>query len=353
MNNTSEELSVFAKFQNKDAVLWSKKNSNLETTYVSLGDVGISNFLKILLDADQIIYHNKSSEWSSLELKNLTDNVIYLLGINGFYSKIYNFPFKSFVLEKNLLYKHLIESDITDQILIQKICNYYKDNFLGLVAHRRSFEPQIWIAGCSYAKGAHVDISERYGSVIAKFFGYSSTNIAHSGSSIDFAADQIIRSNLRSGDLLIWGITGPQRFTWFDTGHVENVNWGHIDEKVTSDKRKKFLNSVLVDDSRLYLSQRHIEQVQRTCDKIGCNLILIYHETLGLSDHILPMKKFLSQYPGFVDINQIMIEKFGADRLNKNYNVDLAADYLHPGRKTHSAWAEILINFIKSKKYMG
>jgi exosortase/archaeosortase family protein len=59
VGDTSEELSVFAKSQNKDAVLWSKKNSNLETTYVSLGDVGISNFLKILLDADQIIYHNK------------------------------------------------------------------------------------------------------------------------------------------------------------------------------------------------------------------------------------------------------------------------------------------------------
>jgi len=351
VGDTSTELKNFAKSYDNNAVLWTEECSMQQTTYVSLGDVGVSNFLKILIDSDHIIYHNTSSEWSSLELKQLTDNIIYLLGLYGFHNKISCFPFDTFILEKNLLYKHLLESDITNQILVQKICNFYKDNFLGLVAHRRSLDQQIWVSGCSYANGAHVDVSERYGSIVSKFFRVSTTNIACDASSIDFAADQIIRSEIRSGDIIIWGLTGPDRYTWFDTDRVANINGRHIHENVKSNTSKKFLNSMLIDDSRLYLSQRHIEQVQKVCDRIGCGLVLIFHENLGLSDHVLPMKSFLRQYPGFIDINKIMIEKFGT-QLDKNYNLDLGADHRHPGPITHSAWAEILINFIKSKSWI-
>jgi len=354
VGDTSEDLSHFAKIHDENAKLWSQDSQSTQTTYISIGDVGINTFLKILLAADHIIYHNKSSSWCDKETKELTDNIIYLLGLNGLAYKISGFQINSFVLEKNLLWKHLLDSELAGQLLIQKICNYSEDNFLGLVNHRKSMDKQIWVAGCSYAQGSGIESpNERYGELVAKQLGWQTTNIGRQGSSIDFAADQIMRSMVRAGDLIIWGLTGTYRYTWFDHGQIENVLLHHIDNKVQLKHRKKFLSQMLLDDARLYLAQRHVTQVQEFCNRVGCNLVLIYHDPLNFKSHVPIMKSFLHQYPGFLDINKIMIDQFGVGNLDEKYQLDIGADGMHPGAKTHAAWAKILVDFINSHKYAG
>jgi len=362
IGDTTEDLSYFAKNQDPNAKMWnsalfSEFSNKNHTNYISLGDVGISVFLKILLEYQHIIYQNKTGDWSDNGLKQTTENILYLFGLYSPSHKISNFNFAQFTLDEFWIQKEHLDADIASNLWIQKkICLHSENNFLGLISHRRSICPQIWVAGCSYAAGNGLNnhVSQRYGSLIAKNLGQHTTNIACGGSSIDFAADQILRSDIRKGDLIIWGLTATQRYTWFNEDRIEKINAPYIDQNDISVSRKKFLQQNLLDESRIYLSQRYIDQVYNLCEKLGCNLILIYHDELSLKKHVDTMKSFLQNYPGFLDINEIMIKRFGGEnKLNARYHLDSGNDGKHPGPKTHQIWAEILLEFIKKNNYSG
>lgn len=349
VGDVSKDLGDFARAYDARAVAWTPDHCST-TAYVSLGDVDISTFLRILLSSDHIIYHDHLRPWSDTELKHLTDNVIYLLGLNGWGTRISRFPFESFVLEENRLYRKHFDSDTKDLLITQKICQYDQENFIGLTNHRRSFAPQIWVAGCSIAYGLGVEQHERYASIIGNYFNLSMTNIAWPGSSIDFAADQIMRSDLRAGDLLIWGITGPQRYSWFENGLMQNIIPKYIDKMSTSSAQKKLLNLMAMDDSRVYLAQRHIEQVQNICDKMHCDLVMMYHEHLGPTATVEPMKNFLRQNLGFIDINQTVLDRYGAASVDSRHRIDVGTDGLHPGPRTHAVWADLLCDFVQRRQ---
>jgi hypothetical protein len=348
VGDTDESLGLFSKTIDPTAVLFSNETKQNLVVYTSVGDIGPEQFLKLLIRCEKIVYHNKPEPWSSLDTKYVTDAVIYLLYINGQADKINGFPVEKFVLLHNPLYLESLDiSQFPNESFIKKICNFSTRNPQGLIAHRSSLEKQIWVAGCSYARGAWLESdSLRYGNIISKKLKLSTTNIACSKSSIDFAADQIIRSQLQKQDLVIWGLTAVNRYSWFfDDQHV-NILFSEIE--TFPESRQRFLREMYVDDARVHLAQKNILQVNSVCEKIGCQLILIYHEALSLENHINPMKKFLQQFPGYFDINAKMIEKFGK-QLDKRLNLDLGNDMAHPGPRTHNEWATMILNFLKEK----
>lgn len=351
VGDTDESLCFFAKQFDTSAKHYSSQTKNHPMVYASIGDITLDEFLEILVNADNIVYHNKSGDWSSSQTKRLTEHIMYLLYINGYSNKITGFPAEAFVMDDNPLHVHLISPDIARHHVIKKICNFSEINFQGLVAHRKSLSTQIWIAGCSYAYGTGLENqSLRYGDLIGKKLKMPVTNLSLAGSSIDFSADQIIRSFLKKDDVIVWGLTGIGRYTWFFQNCFETILPSYI--KTLTDDRKKFLTDMYLDDARFYLAQRHITQVQHVCEKVGCHLVLLYHESLSLPDQISPMKEFLTQFPGFIDINQLMLEKFGSTVLDKKYNLDIGSDNMHPGKRTHSEWAQMIVDFVQKKNYL-
>jgi len=353
VGDTSEDLRYFAESYDKNAVLWSNQNSDLETVFLSIGDTDLSTFLKILLDAELIIYHDISN-WSTKETKTITDNIIYLLYINGYSDRIIGFPIKTIILDNHQLNIDSIDSDLQNNLLIQKICQLSKTNLLGLSSHRRSIDKQIWTAGCSYAHGTGLDSRKNcYGNLIAEHFGLSFTNIGYPGTSVDFAADQIIRSSIMPGDLVIWGITNISRYTWVTDSENNFVCQSFLDQYTDSTGVKKYLTQMYADEARLRLAQRHILQVQEFCNKIGCNLILFFHEDLNINSYVSNMKLFFKQFPEFVDVYKIMSDHFSSTVLNSKMHLDIGTDGIHPGSKTHAAWAEIITNFINSNKLLN
>ena len=348
VGDLTEDLANFAKSWDDRAVEWNKDNDHEPLVYFSLADVGLNQFVRLLLRADRIIYQNKSS-WSNSSVMALTDNIIYLFGLYGHYDKISGFSFDQFVLETNLLHIKNFESDLRQQTFIQGLCSHAPDNFFGLTSHRRSIHRQLWVAGCSYAKGEGLtDSTQSYGYLVANHLQWSLTNIACGGSSIDFAFDQIMRSSIKSGDWIIWGITATQRYSWFEQKLFCHVKPGYIRRSEASQEQKNFWNRMLTDDSRLYLAQRQIQQAHSFCTKLGVNLVLIYHEAISLAEHVSEMKFFLSQYDDYIDINHCMFEKFGK-KIDKRHHLDTAIDGLHPGPRTHRAWADILVEHIDRK----
>jgi hypothetical protein len=85
------------------------------------------------------------------------------------------------------------------------LSKYTNNSYLKLKSKRKSDDQaQLWIAGCSVTAGVGVSPDQRFAVLIAENFGGQFVDLAKGGSSIEFAADQILRSNIRNGDWVIW-----------------------------------------------------------------------------------------------------------------------------------------------------
>ena len=210
---------------------------------------------------------------------------------------------------------------------------------LDIVNQRASEHQQIWIIGCSFAHGSNLDdLNKRYGQLISVILNRPITFLTCPGSSISWAADQILRSNIKKGDIIIWGITSVERFMLYYKNKIFNVlnlsieddNFNHSD----NDYPKEILRRNLVDEDRIMYAIKNIFQVDNFCKSVGTHLVLFPHHDLSSEES----EKILLSYIGSLD-NCIIPSAL----------VDYGNDKKHPGPLTHKNWARELLTFIKEK----
>lgn len=183
--------------------------------------------------------------------------------------------------------------------------------------------PTIYIAGCSISHGVGVEDSERYGEIVASNLGMQFCFLTDPGSSIEWASDQLIRSDIQSGDIVLWGLTSEYRACEWDT---KNHKVKHINS-YTFDASESGSIALISEENRLYKALTSVYQVDNFCDKIGAQLVcfpIISSETLKL---------YLSGLKNFYDMPY------------KRW-VDVGSDKAHPGPKQHYYWAEKLTKII-------
>ena len=83
-----------------------------------------------------------------------------------------------------------------------------------LADNRRSDHAQIWNVGCSITDGFSIPKEKRYGQLLAERLNMPVSFLSKHGRSIIWAADQILRSDIRNKDLVIWGLTSPERLMY-------------------------------------------------------------------------------------------------------------------------------------------
>jgi hypothetical protein len=143
-----------------------------------------------------------------------------------------------------------------------------------------------------------------------------------------------LKSDIKKNDIVVWGITSKNRFTWFDGVKISHINSTHYTEHPEFDK---VVPLPLLDSSqRTYEAISAVQQVNNFCDKVGAHLIFanIHSDIDLLAD--------FAKYKGFVMIN---IPKNLDD---PNIFLDLGADQMHPGPKTHQYYAEMILKKINS-----
>lgn len=334
--------------------------------FTSLGDLDHNLLYQLLIECDDIIYH-PPTEWSDINTKIGTESLI---------KKI------------NLLHDKDIK-DIHGAII--KFPMSYK--FLDLVDHRKTQSQQIWISGCSFAKGVALESDkQRYGQIVSSYFDLPVSFLVKEGSSIDWANDQILRADIRPGDILIWALTGVNRTTWFDKEHKMlpltfsflTPSYPHLENKRPDSNEKIAIYNMLFDDSRLLLNIRHVEQVRAMCVRHKIYLLITIHPELSQDKHAYHMIEYLKtlqsdnatyldlesashpwQLPKkieqsfFQKINFLNHRKFddGSNSLRYKNNYqdvyqDAGRDNLHPGPLTHQNWAGKIIERIKEKKWV-
>lgn len=296
-------LSALCRLDHPDATLITQENfSDLSpgTYYTSLGDLGsLQNLGSVLQQADTVVYA-PPDVWSDQhfkhsEMRNWTENYLQV------------FRFRCCVKNFDPMQQH------------------DKEKMLSLADNRKTQQPQLWISGCSISHGMGVSYQDRYGQLLSDSLQLDASFLTASGSSILWAADQILRSDIRVNDIVVWGLTAWSRTSHFKNNRLFHIHVGSFDnfpehrDLVSPD----FLNS----DQLFYQSLTSVFQVINHCRKINATLILASLLDTAMCDYI-------SDQPGF-----LMLCNLWGRQLDQRY-IDLGNDNAHPGIQTHKFYAD-------------
>lgn len=308
IGDNSELLADVAKLMFSDSILITQDTYNdffnlpNKSGYTSLADLNRDQILTLAKNATEIHYQ-KPLYWNSIEFEQATQQFLTELVIH------HNLKIRNFGLS-------------TDSL-----------NILNLIGQKQSSSPQIWNVGCSYAHGWGLESShERYIDKISNTLNLEVTDLTSPGSSIDWAADQILRSDIGKNDLVVWGITGINRTSYYiDNQYVPIVpTFPEFFGKFTSDQ-KKFFNRLLVDDNRLVCAIKHVHQVINFVQKIQADIVLFYHRDLGLLEHSTIFETYLYNTGHYVKTTSKLIDH---------------TDDGHPGPKSNQIWANEILNHL-------
>lgn len=216
-----------------------------------------------------------------------------------------------------------VDPKIIDQI--------FKFNVNSNLAERTTDEPVLWVAGCSFSSSVGVEPNERWGHLVSNHFELPEVNVAQGGSSITFAADQILRSDIKPGDRVCWGLTSIPRVDFIDQQgqyHSSPIKMAH-EKNLFKLYTMDYFNSQT--QKMQYL--KAVKQVVNFCQKIGADLVIA-----NMLCNSRPVVECLKQLPNYVDL--------GCDNLSF---IDLGTDGQHPGPKQHQQYAKEIIKFIQGQ----
>jgi hypothetical protein len=203
-----------------------------------------------------------------------------------------------------------------------------------LIDKRQGEAKQLWFAGCSVTVGEGVKDHERYCNLLSKKLKLPFSLLARGGSSIKWTADQILRSDVRENDIVVWGMTSINRFPFVtDEGILIHVNPASYLDYQKRYKRNFF---DIFDSSHLqYEGIISIYQVVNFCRKIKAKLIVagLLLDTESAESVVgLPEYLHCHNFRG---------------RDYENFFIDVGSDDRHPGPKQHQEYADSILEKLK------
>lgn len=233
---------------------------------------------------------------------------------------------KKLILYKKPEIRNLVENLYNNKIIKKKL-NYY----LNLVDDRKTTNSQLWIAGCSATYGVGVKKNQRYGHLLAKKLNKSASFLAWPGTSIPWAADQILRSDIKKNDIVVWGLTNNNRYTYCINDEIHHVNAWSFKNNVNLHQHVH--GKLLADAENLtYHNITSIYQVRNLCDKVGAKLLLF-----GLFTQF-DISDFLHNIENFFQVPTLKI--------------DIGSDNVHPGPKSHKIYTDMIYEQLSVRNWI-
>jgi hypothetical protein len=213
----------------------------------------------------------------------------------------------------------------------QKDLNY-------LYSSRTTDTPVLWTAGCSVTNGVGVDHDQRWGTLLSGSLNLPEVSLSLGGSSIFWSADQLLRSDIRSGDTVVWGLTALSRT---EVSEDWNFSPANIDTYYKLAKEKQYWTlDYFASETEVLTAARNILQVINFCQKIQARL---YLANLLDKDWIGVLFK---DFENFIDLTMDLPLVGSHIQF-----IDLGTDGKHPGPRQHQHYSTQLHNFIKESKH--
>lgn len=198
---------------------------------------------------------------------------------------------------------------------------------------RDTKQPTLWTVGCSITIGIGVEYNNRWGTMLSNLLQMPESTLSAPGTSIQWACDQILRSDIQKNDIIVWGLTSIPRIEITSNWKTMSRTVGNYSE---IELAKQYWNLDYFDSETLLINSiRNILQVDNFCNKIGARLCLANI----LDIHWVPF--MLKEYPNFIDLTSDL--NIGKTMVEF---IDLGTDKSHPGPKQHQQYANKLFNFI-------
>jgi len=303
-NNGSNLLN----YKNLDKAISGKEYKDYFTSIV---DVKEKNIKKVCNAAEKII------------IKDLN---LYEMCKHDYKDSNFNYNLSTLI---NCLYKVKHKVSGLDNCL-QDI-NLQKFNNLQNI--RNTTEKVLWTVGCSFTAGEGVGKNQRYGQLLSEYLNIHEITLSRSASCNSWSASQILRSDIKKGDIVVWGLTSIYRGEYSKDWElkpymainlVKEYNWNPNYFDSTTNK---------------ILYYRDILNVINFCNKLDANLYIINF----LEDGITPI--IFKDYNNFLDIS------YSYNNYQNNWDfVDYGTDNCHPGPKQHKIFADHIYKFITEKE---
>lgn len=297
------------------------------------------NFKKILNDIETKDYHTSMPDLHNDNLQEVINASQKIVVID------INFEFIKSMTDDIFQYGYLLHLLLAVKEKVNGISwieefNYQKNSAYNL--NKKSQQKQtLWTAGCSFTYGVGVSPTENYGSLLAEKLNLAHINIAKGGSSIFWAADQILRSDIEKDDMVILGLTTLARLEYSYDWELKSMPCSNADHNYALLQATECLKNRDLEyydsQTHILLCTRYILQVMNFCNKIGAKFYLV-----NLLEHSW-MPVIFKDYPNFIDLIS------GQNAYNRNNYIDLGTDNLHPGPMQHKSWADTLYKFIKNQ----
>jgi hypothetical protein len=188
----------------------------------------------------------------------------------------------------------------------------------------------LWTVGCSITQGVGVSQNQRWGHLLSEYLNIPEVTLSSNGSSIRWAADQILRSDIRLGDTVVWGLTSIQRYEWSENWQLKSNTVGNMHRVAKPFHYWKY--EYFDSTTHISLCIREILHVIQYCKKIGAKLYLANLYDTGL----LPI--ILADYENFIDLTANC-------KIEENLQfIDYGNDNSHPGPLQHKIYADQIFN---------
>lgn len=208
-------------------------------------------------------------------------------------------------------------------------------------------EPNLFVAGCSVSAGMFINIEQSYGSLLSEKTQMSMVLLANRSTSVDWAANQIISSDLRPGDVVVWGITAVHRLTWLTLGTDNNFQPVHclptMNPKFANfmgnsayDLVKRFM--VEAEQHHMLAAATKILQVKKVCEMSGARLLFGFLPYSG-TDIVKQLTTAFTNDAGYVKIPY---------STESPHWTDFGSDGAHPGPESHRLIAEAFFSKLKN-----
>lgn len=314
VGDTGEDLAIYSRTQCPAAQLITKESVGDITDgtyYLSMGDfAGYKEFADVLELAHKIVYC-PPTRWSDADKHHV--------------SKMQRWT--------EMLLMYFYDKKIVDNFVLPDLDT---EAVLELLDQRRGESPQIWVSGGSDSMGFAIKPNERYGQLIADYFDMPVSFLCKGRASVRYCADQILRSDIRSGDLVILGDVPGTRFPYFLDNRMYEIS---IDSYTQNPRFYSmfpldFLDS---DDVNFYQPLVAFHQVSNFCSKIGARLVIAGIQNNHYSVYLL------KHFKNYVNLSESLRHNPHADTVYQ----DFGTDRQHPGPLTHQFFAERLIDRIE------
>lgn len=205
------------------------------------------------------------------------------------------------------------------------------------VPQRPCPDPVLWVGGCSISAGCSINTTDSYAHQLSILFNMPLAMLAEGGSSIQRQFDRWVAADIKSGDILIWGLTNFSRLDVMVKDQWTKVTTSNYFTELSEKYRYwnvDFFNS----PTQAMSSIRQILQFEKLCKKLSINdycLVNILDDTWS---------------PWILDGHNKFLDIGANSNPDNRYNfVDYGEDQMHPGPNQHRLYATKIANFIRKK----